>query len=94
MTLTADELRRARAVAEPLIEWRKWRRSMHLTIPEAAAMAGVSAEHLQRLETGTAREPNTQTLAKLRALMARWSEDMRPTKSDRRGGRRERTQRR
>lgn len=93
MTLTTEELRRARAVAELVIEWRKWRRSMHLTIPEAAAMAGTHPHYLQQLELGRMRA-GRKTRAKLEALMARWNEDMRPKKAaERRGGRRVATQR-
>lgn len=90
MTLTSDELRRARGVAEAVIEWRKWRRSMCLTVSEAAAMAEISADWLHRTEIGKVSGPNTATLAKLQALMARWTEDMRPPqKIDRRRGRRD-----
>lgn len=79
MTLTADELRRERAVADWLIAWRTWRRSMHLTVAEAAAMADVDAAWLQRLETGKARVRTPgQVHARLAALMARWPEDRRP----------------
>jgi len=70
------------------LEWRKWRRSMHLTIAEAAAMAGVNEDWLQRCEVGTAfAKSHEVTYDKLRALMARWNEDMRPAKKfERRGG--------
>jgi transcriptional regulator with XRE-family HTH domain len=86
MTLSSRELRTERGVSEELIAWRAWRRSMALTIPEAAAMAGVSEPWLERLETGKERTTRPGTLIKLHALMERWSEDMRPKKIERRGG--------
>lgn len=71
-----------------LLEWRKWRRAMHLTCAEAGAMAGVTRDWLHRVEVGDA-QPSAATRAKLVALMQRWDESMRPAKKvDRRGGRR------
>lgn len=66
-------------------DWRKWRRSMRLTIAEAAACAGVSRLWLQEVETGrSAAGPRTR--AKLGALMQRWDESKRPKRGPERRG--------
>lgn len=83
MTLSRGELERERAVTAEALDWRRWRRSMCLTIAEAAAMAGMSTDWLQRVELGRPMGPKTR--AKLQVLMARWSEELRPHKVERRG---------
>lgn len=62
-----------------IVRWRAWRRSMHLTIPEAAAMAGVWPAWLQQVELGKGghggkggRFGRPSVLSRLQALMARW----------------------
>jgi transcriptional regulator with XRE-family HTH domain len=78
MTMSAKE--HAAVVADERVRtWRKWRRSMHLTIVEAAACAGVSGGYLKHVESGAARL-TPRTAAKLEALMSRWDESKRPTK--------------
>lgn len=84
MTLSTRE--HAYVVSDERVRaWRKWRRSMKLTIAEAAAMAGVSAGHLMHVERG-AYALRPLTAAKLEALMSRWDETKRPArKPDGRG---------
>jgi len=67
-------------------EWRKWRRSMYLTISEAAACAGVRPDYLGHIETGRHNAGPT-TRAKLDALMKRWDESLRPKRGMERRGR-------
>lgn len=85
MTFSKHELV-VRGVDEELIRWRCWRRAMHLSIPEAAAMAEVDPTWLQALESGRARvkSSHSSVLPKLSALMERWTEELRPVKVDRR----------
>lgn len=91
MTMTNQELRE-RGVSEIVIEWRRWRRAMHLTQEEAAAMVPLHIRTLVGLEMGEIVSPST--FAKLTTLMARWDESKRPPKKlDRRGGRRVKGQR-
>lgn len=88
MTYSARELEGV-GVDPDMLAWRAWRRSMQLTIPEAAAMAGVDAHWLQRLETGKARMGiRARRAGKLQALMARWDESLRPPKPARARARR------
>lgn len=70
MTYASCELRE-RGVSEEIIAWRRWRRAMHLTQGEAAAMANVHERTLLCLELGLT-HPRAATLEKLRRLMARW----------------------
>lgn len=79
MTRSSTELI-ANGVSPEVVEWRRWRQSMHLTIPQAAAMAGVNAGWLQLVELGKVgrncgkggRNGYPPVLQRLRALMQRW----------------------
>lgn len=86
MTYSSGELEEM-GVCEFAREWRKWRRSMYLTIPEAAAMAGVSSGYLQRVEVGQYRV-GSALHARLVQLMERWDESKRPLRSVQRRARR------
>lgn len=70
MTYTDDQLRRMGALEE-VIAWKRWRRSMGITQPMAAAMAGLHYDTVIDLERGHVK-PQKRTLAKLTALMQRW----------------------
>lgn len=71
MTYSTHELRAV--VSAEVLEWRQWRRSMHLTQTEAAAMADVDMSWLNRIEVGKV-SMGARTRAKLRVLMARWGQ--------------------
>lgn len=79
MTLTAAEIAE-RTTDERMRAWRKWRRSMRLTIAEAAGMLDVGAEWLNHLEVGGRARLSPRMAAKLDALMVRWDESKRPAK--------------
>jgi transposase-like protein len=84
MTMCSNELRRL-GVSETLISFRQWRRKMHVSIPEAAAMAGVSRDYLQHLESGRERPKRSRgAIEKLEALMARWQGARKPDEHSRR----------
>lgn len=86
MTESIDELR-SRGVSEIIIAWRRWRREMHLTQMEAAAVLGLHPRTLIHAEMGDPVSP--ATVARLETLMERWDESKRPARRpDRRGGRR------
>lgn len=78
MTYNTKELA-TRVNDERVLAWRKWRRSMQLSIDEAAAVAGVSAGHLKHVEVGEAKL-TPPTAAKLDEVMSRWDESKRPPK--------------
>lgn len=88
MTYSSRELREQRVVSDDVLRWRAWRRSMRLTIPEAAAMAEVDARYLQRIETGRVQPGKRYPWSKLVALMERWDESLRPVKPHRARARR------
>lgn len=77
MTYSSAELAANRNVSAEVLAWRAWRRSMKVSIPEAAAMAGVDSFWLQRCETGKVK-CGRRVLGKLKALMERWKDHAPP----------------
>lgn len=84
MTYSTEELRESGA-SDAVLAWRRWRRDMHLTQAEAAAMAQIHERTLVAAELGE--RVSQGTLEKLAELMARWDESKRPARGpERRGG--------